>query len=511
MNDKLHILLDAAALLILEQKAIVTDDSDDMVYSMLKDIEKLGGKELLDADSLENRIASYIYTIIDDKNDGNAIDVNEVTKYITVEILRDTDLVNTDDLISMITSTFNSISGLSNKEIIEKVMQTREKLAKHRNGIKAMVLSRKLNSDIRRGNAQGAYTNLLRHVLEADAEDDIYESDAIMSEVMFDSTIRDNKYVTEAGDNRRVYKTGLSYYNDTSGGGFKEGECIIQGALSHQNKSGISISACCGIPILNKFEEVDGKKPLYVHLSFEDPYDIIIKRYYETIYMTYNNGEYPDLSIVTITEMTEYVRDMLSKNGMHVLVTTVNPTLWGYNDMFKYIRRLEAKGYKVLFLLNDYLDKLGGTGLDKSGPIGSDKKELLRKTRNHFAKTGVTYFSPWQYNSKLKDMITQGLEPEMVPKFAAGKSMYQGNGTLDTDIDLEYGGHISTANGESFMGLMRGKHRGADFLPEDSRYGVYKFPAKGPLLMDAVLGKRLYKKSITAFGISSNSDDGGLF
>jgi len=59
----------------------------------------------------------------------------------------------------------------------------------------------------------------------------------------------------------------------------------------------------------------------------------------------------------------------------------VDPSQWTYSSVINKIIELEAQGYCIHILMLDYITLLPTTGCS-TGPIGFDKKDLVRRIRN---------------------------------------------------------------------------------------------------------------------------------
>lgn len=506
--DYVNILLDIIGVMIREQKAASKYTSDRLISKILNRMESGSSKISLEDLAVVNTLMKYIREMLEKKSLGEKLIIGNVTRHVVMALMK-RDTLDTQVLQDIIRNTLTPEEDKDDLKSSIKSLHNRLYAAYVE--MELLDLNKSVVVSVKKGKTRNAIS-ILREKLEEFEEADAIKDDAIISEIIFTREYLENsaKEILENVKTRTVYKTGYKALNIALQGGVRSGDCVVVSALSHHNKTGFSIGMVAGIGVLNKFTpKKRNLKPLILHLSFEDPETMVIAKYYNVFINTYHDApsETP-----TLTEMAEYIQEKFSKSGAEFMIAYVDPTLWSHVDLTNYIKNLESKGYDIKLVLNDYLDNLPSTDLSTKGPTGADRKELLRRARNFFGKRGIVYITPWQMGPKANDMVTNGLDPLMLPKFAAGKSMYQGNSTLDTDIDVEILLSKGTYNDKWYQAVAVGKHRLETVIPkEDLKYFFYAFPETGPIPLDEVTGKKGYAYRLSNFASTDTEDGNSLF
>lgn len=269
-----------------------------------------------------------------------------------------------------------------------------------------------------------------------------------------------------------LLRTGWQGLNRMIQEGFRRGEEVVIGALQHKFKTGFTLSVFKQMALYNKpylFNVT--KKPLLLRISFEDPLTNNFKFLFKQM-KEQETGQRVKLSDYTPEEMSEYVQKALTVNGFHVMFMHVNPTDWTYRHLCNKITELEADGYEIACLMVDYLSMIPTTGIT-STVTGGDIRELFRRMRNFCASRKITFITPHQLSTEAKQLLRDGREDfvRIIPE----KGYYDKCKTIDQEVDLEIYIHIEKVNGESYLTIQRGKHRGRDELPEKYKYMVLKF------------------------------------
>jgi hypothetical protein len=211
---------------------------------------------------------------------------------------------------------------------------------------------------------------------------------AIVGEVRLSETDRVEavyRQAKELNDEKGIMKTGWQGLNRMLQGGFRRGEECVIGALQHNFKTGFTLSIFKQIALYNQPYMIDPKKkPLLLRISFEDPLSLNFPFLYRNIKEN-ETLEHADVSNTPVEEMAAFVQQKLQVNGYEIMLVHVNPSLWGYRDVQNYVLQLEAEGYEVHMLMLDYLNMLDKRGLDNTGPMGSNIRDLFRRMRNFCA------------------------------------------------------------------------------------------------------------------------------
>ncbi len=286
----------------------------------------------------------------------------------------------------------------------------------------------------------------------------------------------------ELNDPRGIMVTGWQAVNRMLGGGMRRGECILTSALQHKFKTGSGLSLFWHLAYFNKPWLIDEKKkPMMVRISFEDPLELNIPFLYRNIYENITKQK-ADISIPAAA-MAEYVIEKMTRNGYHIRMLHVNPNEWTYLDLINYTDALEAQGYEIHVLMCDYLNMLPKTGLDNTGPTGSNIRQLFRVVRNHYSSRKTTFITPHQLSTEAKMLVRGGLEEEFV-KEIANKGYYDGCRTIDQEVDCELHFHIVKLDGRSYLTIQRGKHRLILQTDSNHLYTVLPFHDVGDVRVD---------------------------
>lgn len=288
--------------------------------------------------------------------------------------------------------------------------------------------------------------------------------------------------IKKSNSGQSALRTGLQGLNKALGGkGFGRGEEWVIGALQHQFKTGFSLMIFKGVALHNTPVLTDPtKKPLLLRISFEDSLKLNFQAIYQSLKEN-ETGEMPSIHGVTEEEMALYVQTKLGVNGYHTRFMHVNPSLWTYRDVCNTIIKLEAEGYEIHMCMLDYLLKLPTTGCD-TGPMGHDIRNMYERIKNFMMARNITVITPHQLSPDAK-RLARDSKTNFV-KSMVGGGYYSGCTQLDQVVDGELFINIEEVNGESYLTVQRGKHRGIEQTPIEDRYFVYKFNGKSGILDD---------------------------
>lgn len=338
---------------------------------------------------------------------------------------------------------------------------------------------------------------------------------ALVNEVDFENSDSLNIVFDEVknlNSNKSIYKTGWQAINRMLQGGIRRGEFITIGALQHKYKTGLSLSifmqvALHNTPIVTKEESESNKKPLLLRISFEDSLTNNLQFMYQ--YLKAVDGEtitQKDFDMLSTKDMANYILSKLTATGFHIKMMRVDPSQWTYSSVMNKVIELEAQGYSVHVLMLDYLTLLPTTGCIQ-GPLGSDKKDLIRRMRNFCSARNITCITPLQLSSEAKMLIRNGIPEHQFVNEVAERGFYDGCKSLDADIDCEIFLHCFTHKRKKYIALRRGKHRLPTTIPEEDKFCMYKFPnINTPVLEDI----NIEDTSLTKLPKEYDSDSGSI-
>ena len=309
----------------------------------------------------------------------------------------------------------------------------------------------------------------------------ISKDPAILNEISFQSSEDMERTFEEmrvSNSDTGIYKFGWQDFNIMTQGGIRRGENMTIGALQHKYKSGFLRSlftqiACHNTPIVYEGEE--GKKPLLLYISFEDPTHTNVQFIYQ--YLKMNEGikiTKRELQEIPIKEAAAYVTEYMTRTGFHIDMLRVDPTRWDYRAVMNKVIEYEAKGYVIHGLLLDYITMLPTTGC-QVGAIGQDRKELLRRIKNFCLSRKAFFITPLQLSAEAKQKLRNGTPHHQLVQEIAELGFYDGIKSIDQEIDLEIFIHMYTVKGKKFLTVQRGKHRGLPDIPSEQKYFILPF------------------------------------
>jgi hypothetical protein len=289
--------------------------------------------------------------------------------------------------------------------------------------------------------------------------------------------------VQDTASSTRVLKTGWKGFNRMTNGGIRRGEFVTVAALPHNNKTGFTLSLFRQIAVNNTPSMNDPKKkPLLLRISFEDSLLLNLEFLYKLCFEN-ETGEKADLKNITPEEMSAYVKEKMQVNGYHIKLMRVNPSEWTYKDIQNTVLELEANGYEIHLLMLDYLPMIPTTGCE-DGPMGHSTRDLCKRMRNFCSARDISLISPWQLSTTAKTIMREG-HADFVKKMPGG-GYYTGAQSVDNEIDLETFIHIEKMNGQVYLTIQRGKHRGVNDTADKNKYIVLPFPDDGRPILDDI-------------------------
>ena len=294
----------------------------------------------------------------------------------------------------------------------------------------------------------------------------------------------------------RFHLQGLNRMFGDQGGG-RRGEMIVIGALQHNFKSGLSLEMLKGAALYNKpYMRDPNKKPLILRFSFENPAIKDILDIYKSL-MEAETGILIDVKTVDPIAAAIYVNERLSVNGYTVIFEQHNPSDVTYHKLFSIIEEYEDQGYEIHMLNLDYLAMISTKGC-KQGATGQDIRDLYRRVRNFVEPKGILCITPHQLSVDAKKKTRDGVDPGDFVREIANKGYWDSCSTIDQEVDMEIYVHLVRIGNDTYITLMRGKHRKAgNPTPFEDYYTVYKFGTVG-FIPDDVLGVDMSRKKVGA-------------
>lgn len=313
--------------------------------------------------------------------------------------------------------------------------------------------------------------------------------EAILTSVDFDNPdeiLNLYKNSQQAGQGEFLYRTGYKALNRMLQGGIRPGNFVLINALQHKNKTGFTLSLFRQIAVYNKPKNTDpAKKPLLLWISFEDKTEKNLK----ALYIDQKYSETRELVKIdpsmTPKDFMEGFLPQMRASGFHIKMFRINPTDWTFHALFNLVMTLESEGYCLEGLFCDYLGMLPTTGCNKTGPIGTDMRDLFRRTRNFCEQRGAFFVTPHQLSTDAKALIRGDIPEGDFVKMIAEKGYTSGSKQLDQEVDIELYIHLFHYKGECIFTVQRGKHRIETILEDESwKFFMYKFPKLMPLPPD---------------------------
>lgn len=301
----------------------------------------------------------------------------------------------------------------------------------------------------------------------------------VISTIKFDDeqSIKDSlQFAKESWSSEGVLKTMYQGLNRALGelGGFRRGEMLLIGALRHMYKSGMSRDIFISVPLCNKPYMLDAsKKPLNLRISFEDSASVDIINIYQRLKQILDK-EYIPSKDIDIEQASRYVHEKLAINGYHNEILEIDPGLFSLDMIVKVIEMYESKGYEIHHLNVDYLAMLTKNNNKHLGDsLTQVILNMFTQLRNVCRRKQIFLSTPHQLGADAKNALRDGSANFV--KRIVGKSFYDACKRIDQEVDVEFNIHKEEVNGESYLTVQRGKHRGVNNTPESHKYFVLKF------------------------------------
>jgi hypothetical protein len=299
-----------------------------------------------------------------------------------------------------------------------------------------------------------------------------------------------------------ILRCGFQGVNRMLDNGFRRGEQVVIGALQHQYKTGFSLTVFKQICLYNiPLLKDPSKKPLLMHVSFEDTTLKTFEFLYTSLYEN-ETGQKADPSLLTEDELAQYVYSKLGETGFTVKFLYVNPSMWTYRDICNKVLEYEAQGYEVQLCCLDYLLKVPTTGCTRNAS-GDDIRNMYERVQAFMKSKGIIMITPHQLSPDAKRMMRDGRQDFV--KELPGKGYYDGCTKLDQVVDVEIFIHIEIVNGKSYLTIQRGKHRKNRQTPHRELYAVLPFEEIGAL-RDDVNGEDTTRRKVGGGAVGSGDE-----
>ena len=487
MVSKLDVIVKCITLLYREKTLLektkaeqTVDDSRDLiktVLSVFKDDKKplQGGDSIITTD-LQNLVQDMIV------NPDN-FDKETLLQSITI-ILKEN-----NKILELLTNSIEmemEIPGLK-----KSIISLRKVLNNFYREMKMVSLVNETNYKLMTGRIENSIQETITNMLmQLEALTNINKSSkdpAVLDEVdLSDSESVEATIVKvqDLSEDKGKFITGWKAMNRMLNGGFKRSEQWVISALQHNYKSGLMQSLFVQFCTLNKPVLIDPtKKPLIAYLSFEDDMNIIIEFMYR--YMYYNEfNEVPKMGQLNTQEISSYVIKKLSQNGFHAKIIRVNPAEWTYKNIFNKVLEWEAEGYEVQVLLLDYLSKLPTTYCDRSGPSGTDVRDLFNRVRNFCSAKRILNVTNHQISTEALQMYRSGVTGFDFIEEIRAKNYYSESKQIPQVVDGEIYIVKGKVGKDWFLYLGKGKHRSPIITPDEDKNMMLQFPKGAPIPED---------------------------
>jgi hypothetical protein len=285
----------------------------------------------------------------------------------------------------------------------------------------------------------------------------------------------------ETNSTEGVMRTGFVGLNRMLGiNGFRRGELVNFGALTHNYKTGILNDLARQIPLYNTPWMWDPKKkPMTLRISFENKLEQDLPIIYRSL-VEHETGEKLDVSEIDPVKAAKYIKERLGVNGYVFGMECYDPNNFDVYDLIDLLNKYEADGYEIHLLLVDYLELIAKQhGGDRKDEAINDAFEILR---NHCFPKGITVVTAHQLSSAAIDIQREG-GANFAERVSTG-GYYRNTKSLNQKLDVEVIIHIERRGDRSFLTFARGKHRGQDSTPMRHRTFAYEFQPVGGLVDD---------------------------
>lgn len=500
----IRLFLSKVIMLIYRSRQVGLDTYDGLIVTCLDGIKINDKDNGFLQEGMTKKLLDYVNELLSNKN---VIELE--TLLLSLEVMLDND----PKLFKIIDKALNR--ELSEKDIKRVIASLSGEISNYNRErkVKATIGALHRDATFNRGDFGGDF---LRHVreqlelIEPLTVGTMGEKDpAIVNEVRFDNKDQVQSVFEEVRkqmDQSAVYQSGWQEFNKMTQAGLRPGEAVGIEALQHNYKTGTSLSLFLQLlrhnkPIMRPQDVEAGKKPLAIRISLEDSLENNFQFSYQ--YLKANAGTIltpEQIELIDVDEMAQFTVDELSKTGFEVIMVRVNPTEWGYAELINYLLGLEAEGFALCIVMIDYLLMLNTAG-NMPGGHGTDKRLLLRKTRNFTSARDALFITPAQLSMEAMGLLRNGVTDVRFIKEIAGKNYTADSKQLGQEFDLEIYCHLAYANGKKFLCMGRGKHRLAtEVQSEEDKFFILPFPGPNIPVLEDINGSNTGMKTLPRTG-----------
>jgi hypothetical protein len=309
----------------------------------------------------------------------------------------------------------------------------------------------------------------------------------------------------EVNSTEGVLKTGLVGMNRACGvGGFRRGELINFGALTHHYKTGMLNDVARSVPLHNvPWMWDEKKKPAVVRISFENKLEQDLPIIYRSL-IEQDTGEQIDITEVDPVKASRYIKDRLESKGYTFFMECYDPNNFTVYDLLDVIMGYEAKGYEIHTLVVDYLELIARGSADRKDELIN---EVFQVVRNHCFPRGITVATGHQLSTEAQQIWREGAS-NFTQRVSNG-GYYRNTKSLATKLDLEFVMCLIRNGEDTYLSVARGKHRGGERTPAKHLNFAYKFEKVGGLVDDVDLDTPKVIYDLNAV-LNNNSDNAGF-
>lgn len=260
-------------------------------------------------------------------------------------------------------------------------------------------------------------------------------------------------------------------------GGGRRGEFVLIGGLQHHGKSAITMMMTRGAALYNKPALNDPKKkPAIVLISSENDLPINMQTMYkQTVEPTI--GRPIKKNDIDPTTAAQLMKEKFGEQGWHFLMFRVNPDEFTFSSLQSLTLGLEANGYEIVVMTFDYLAMISTKGFDNGGITGRDKQALFKRTRNFMVAHDILFITPHQLSTEA--LAIERDRPSSFLNEILDRAYYNECKTIAQEVDVEINIQKWKQDGEDWLYVGRGKHRGVDDTPHKDRRAAWKFTPIG--------------------------------
>lgn len=305
-------------------------------------------------------------------------------------------------------------------------------------------------------------------------------------------------------------RSGWQAYNRMLGVAQKHrlGDQWVLGALQYNFKSGLCLNLARHAVVYNKpVIRKENKQPAVIHISTENHLnDNIMLLYRQAMGNHYKKDV--DITTLDVTEVAKWVSEYTSQNGFKLLMYRVNPSSFGYRQLYELLDNLDKAGYDVQALFLDYLNMLSKEGCIH-GHSGIEVRDLFRRVRNRCSEKGILFWTPHQISKEATQLLRNGTENFL--EQIANRSYWDSCKAIDQEVDGEIYINKEVIGGRAYLMFRRGKHRnGIGVTPEKDLAFIMPFNAIGDI-HDDIEGEDISLAKIPRSSSAANPEADGTW